>query len=78
MTESVSDIGPVIGEASKRLGSEFCDKYPDTPWSDMARMRDKLIHHYFGIDYKLVWNVVEEKIPELQLKIRAILRKESK
>lgn len=39
----------------------------------MARMRDKLIHHYFGIDYIIVWDVVKDIIPELKNKIEAII-----
>ena len=39
----------------------------------MARMRDRLIHNYFGVDYELVWDVVENRIPELRSKIAAIL-----
>ena len=67
----------IIGEATKRLGKDFCDKYPEAPWSEMARLRDKLIHHYFGIDYKLVWNVVEEEVPKLRHQILDVKERES-
>jgi uncharacterized protein with HEPN domain len=49
------------------------EKYEDIPWSDMARMRDKLIHFYFGVDYEIVWKVVKEKLPELKSKIETVL-----
>ncbi|KAF1082738.1 MAG: hypothetical protein GQF41_0505 [Candidatus Rifleibacterium amylolyticum] len=39
----------------------------------MARLRDKLIHHYFGVDYELVWNIVVEDIPSLRNKISNLL-----
>lgn len=44
----------IIGEATKKLDKEFTSRHGDIPWSDMAKLRDKLIHHYFGIDYELV------------------------
>jgi len=63
----------IIGEATKKLAREFTDKHPDIPWSDMAKLRDKLIHHYFGIDYELVWSIVDEEIPILKSKIAELL-----
>ena len=44
----------IIGEASKNIPKHIRDKYKGVPWSDMARMRDKIIHAYFGINYEIV------------------------
>jgi uncharacterized protein with HEPN domain len=63
----------IIGEASKQVGKQFQDDHPEIPWSSMAKFRDKLIHHYFGVDYDLVWNVVEVEIPKLRDQIRKFL-----
>jgi uncharacterized protein with HEPN domain len=63
----------IIGEATKKLDREFTDAHPGIPWSDMAKLRDKLIHHYFGIDYELVWSIVDEEIPDLKPKITQLL-----
>ena len=63
----------IIGEATKKLDRGFTDRYSDIPWSDMAKLRDKLIHHYFGIDYELVWSIVDEEIPSLKPKIDELL-----
>jgi uncharacterized protein with HEPN domain len=41
----------------------------------MAKLRDKLIHHYFGIDYELVWSIVDEEIPSLKSKIAELLQR---
>jgi uncharacterized protein with HEPN domain len=62
-----------IGEASKNIPRAIKSKYRDLPWTDMARMRDKITHFYFGIDYKVVWKVVKEDIPAIEPAIRKIL-----
>ena len=50
----------VIGEAAKRLSLDWQEKFPDVPWRKMARMRDKLIHHYMGIEMETVWATATE------------------
>lgn len=67
----------IIGEASKNLPLIVRNKYPDIPWSDMARMRDKIIHCYFGIDYEIVWKVIKDRLPEIRLEMERILREMS-
>ncbi|WP_457753269.1 HepT-like ribonuclease domain-containing protein [Thermococcus sp.] len=56
----------IIGEATKNIAAEFQYKHPEVPWSEMARMRDKLIHAYFGVDLRVVWRTVKEDIPLLK------------
>lgn len=63
----------VIGEAVKNLPLEFKDKHPDVPWKDIVGMRDKLIHHYFGVDVEKVWITLKEDIPKLKKQIKEIL-----
>ena len=53
----------VIGEATKNLPVNFKLEYSDIPWKQMAGMRDKLTHEYFGVDKQMVWQVVEKHIP---------------
>jgi uncharacterized protein with HEPN domain len=67
----------IIGEAAKRIEGPFRAKYAAVEWSDMAKMRDKLIHHYFGVDYQIVWQVVVEEIPILKEKIEKIIEDET-
>ena len=64
----------IIGEAAKNLSKELRAKHKEIPWKEIAGMRDKLIHGYFGIKWELVWETVKNKIPELKnqlLKISA-------
>ena len=63
----------VIGEATKNIPKEIRQKYKELPWSDMAGMRDKVIHFYFGVDYEVVWKVIKERLPEIKPYIEKIM-----
>lgn len=63
----------IIGEATKNLSLDLREKYTQVPWKDVAGMRDRLIHHYFGVNLKDVWYTVKVDIPALKNEILAIL-----
>lgn len=63
----------IIGEATKNVPESIRQKYSTIPWREMAGMRDKLIHFYFGIKYDLVWATIKDVIPEVKPLIRKIL-----
>ncbi len=62
----------IIGEAAKHVPVEITEQYPDIPWKEMAGMRDKLIHFYFGVDYYLVWETIKERLPRVKSAVQAI------
>lgn len=62
----------IIGEAVKNLPAEIKRKYPEVEWKKVAGLRDILIHEYFGIDTKILWDIVTDKITELKSSMKKI------
>ena len=66
----------IIGEAAKNISEELKGKYPQVYWKDLAGARDKLIHHYFGVNLDIVWNIVKQELPGILLQLENILKPE--
>ena len=64
----------VMGEASKRISRPLRQRYKDLPWADMAKMRDKISHAYFGINHEIVWNVIKERLPKIKPAFQIMLQ----
>ena len=64
----------IVGEATKRLPVELRNQYPDVPWKEMAGMRDRIIHGYDVVEYKIVWDTVKKRIPIVKPQIQQILK----
>ena len=56
----------IIGEATKHIPERIRKEYPKVPWKDMAGMRDKLIHGYFGVKLDVVWKTIKERLPAVK------------
>lgn len=67
----------VIGEAAKNVSKDLKTKHPEVEWKNIAGLRDKLIHFYFGIDYKIVWNITKKELPKLRKQINEIFKQQA-
>jgi uncharacterized protein with HEPN domain len=56
----------VIGEAVKNIPMAVKNRYPEIPWKEIAGMRDKIIHEYFGVRLDVVWETAKDDIPALK------------
>lgn len=63
----------IVGEAAKQIPTSVRQEHPHIPWREMAGMRDKLIHHYFGVVLATVWRTATEDVPELLPSIRQLM-----
>jgi uncharacterized protein with HEPN domain len=66
----------IIGEASKRLSDVIKTRYPSVPWKEMYRLRNRISHEYFGIDYEIIWDIVTKHLPGNLIDILQILEDE--
>lgn len=63
----------IIGEAAKFVPESIRVQYPTVPWKEMAGMRDRLIHFYFGVDMLIVWRTIHEHLPTLRAVLEHIV-----
>ncbi len=62
----------IIGEAANRLSDDFKSRYPHIDWTRIRGLRNRIIHDYFGIDYLIVWNIIETYLPGLMADLQNI------
>jgi len=55
----------IIGEAASRMPESFKENHPQVPWARLKGFRNRLIHEYFGIDYSIIWDIIEFELFEL-------------
>jgi uncharacterized protein with HEPN domain len=63
----------IIGEASGKLSAGFTAAHPEIPWRDIVSMRHRLIHAYSDVRIDIVWNVVQNRLPELIAKLEPLV-----
>ena len=66
----------IIGESANQIPKEIQQKFSNVPWAQIIGMRNRMIHGYFAIDYRIVWDIVKIDIPSLKKELELILQKE--
>jgi uncharacterized protein with HEPN domain len=64
----------IIGEASKNMPEDTRGESPQIPWKQMAGIRNRIVHEYFGVDVSIIWFVVENELPLLKIEIENLLK----
>ncbi len=64
----------VLGEATKRLPAELCQRYPAVQWRLLAGMRDRVSHGYDAIDYAVLWDTMRDDVPTLLTTVEQMLK----
>jgi uncharacterized protein with HEPN domain len=72
-TDAVIRNFEIIGEAANRLNDEFKDRFPQVDWHRIRGFRNRIVHDYGGIDYSIVWNIIESFLPQLMDDLKEIL-----
>ena len=62
-----------IGEAVKNIPDSLRNQYPEVRWNDIGRFRDRVVHHYFGLDLDIVWEIVDVHLPILKTHVEQLL-----
>lgn len=64
----------VIGEAARSMSVKTKEQHSQINWQDIIDFRNLLVHEYFRVDLKIVWQIIEQEIPILKRQIRLILQ----
>lgn len=64
----------IIGEAARNISDDYRNSYPKVPWGKMIGIRNKIIHEYFNVNFAIVWDTVQDDLPELRKTITSILK----
>ena len=63
----------VLGEAAKKVSAATIAANPDVPWRQMAGLRDRVVHDYFGVSFEIVWDVIENHLDAVAREVQKVL-----
>lgn len=59
----------IVGEATRQLPEDFISRHPEVPWRQIAGLRNRIVHEYFGLDLEIIWQVIRYDLPALQARL---------
>ncbi len=62
----------IVGEAVKNISKKLKERYKEIEWNKIIGTRDKMIHHYFGVNLSIIWNIIKKDLPDLKKKMQKI------
>jgi uncharacterized protein with HEPN domain len=62
----------ILGEATRQLPEDFSARHPDVPWRQIAGLRNRIVHDYFGLDLEMIWEVIRHDLPQLQAQLEQL------
>jgi uncharacterized protein with HEPN domain len=63
----------IIGEATRRLSDDFTRQHASIPWPQIAGLRNRIVHEYFGLDLDIIWNIVHDDLPRLKPQVYSLI-----
>lgn len=64
----------IIGEAANRLGTDFHETHTEIEWNRIRGFRNRIVHHYFGIDYEIIWSIIQNDLGDLKSELVELLK----
>jgi uncharacterized protein with HEPN domain len=64
----------IIGEAANRIDSDFRKKNPGLEWKRIRGFRNRIVHDYFGIDYEIVWSIIDNDLDQLIIQLERLVQ----
>jgi len=62
----------ILGEATRQLPAEFTIQHSDVPWRQIAGLRNRIVHEYFAVDLEIVWQVIQNDLPQLEAQLKSL------
>jgi uncharacterized protein with HEPN domain len=72
-TDAVVRNLEILGEAARQLPEEFVVRYPNVSWRQIAGLRNRIVHDYFGLDLEIIWQVIRHDLPPLQAQLAELV-----